>query len=74
MLFLQRQTVFVLLLTKVMQWPSVSLFLTYNTQRQYCAYGYSHDDQQQNYGIMIHGDPFSSSKLKQQRCQTANVK
>lgn len=52
----------------------MSFFLPYNAQSHYRAYGNYDDDQQYKYGIMIHGDPFSSTNLKQHRCQTANAK
>jgi hypothetical protein len=37
---------------KVLNRPSVSLFLPYKTQSHYHAYGYNNDDQQHNYGII----------------------
>jgi hypothetical protein len=56
-------------LAKVRKRPSVSFFLRQTAESHYRAYGYSDGDQQENYGILKHNDPFLTVSLSQPRCQ-----
>jgi hypothetical protein len=53
--------------------PSVSFFLCQTAEGHYRAQGYNHGDQQENYGILKHNDPFLNISLSQPRCQLINA-
>jgi hypothetical protein len=42
----------------------MSFFLRQTAESDYRTYGYSHGDQQENYGILIHNDPFLNISLR----------